>query len=111
MDYHIVLLKAGLATTTVIESHWTLVHIDGEHVATRYGVAMISESSQLRYAADLTEAQAIEATKAALGPEYIANLEQNVLDEIERLKNPTTIQGVPWAQPAPPPAPAPAPLP
>ena len=119
MEYRVVQLKGEIATGKVIESHWTLTHADGPHSAYRYGMVTVPDD----YVAfgtysTVTEQQAIDNTKAILGDEYIANLEQSCLDEIQMKANPTTIQGLPWAPPpppiptpSPPPSPAPSPEP
>jgi hypothetical protein len=106
MEYHVVALKAEIATNKILESHWTLVHIDGEHSVSRYGVATVPPNNTIpELYTTITEEQAIQATKDLLGPEYIALLEQSVLDEMELKKNPVTVTGVPWADEPPPPGP------
>jgi hypothetical protein len=113
MEWHIVLLKAEIATQKVIESHWTLTHVEGPHSAYRYGVAVPPPDLPpvMDQYSDITEQEAIDATKALLGPEYVASLEQSCLDEVAAKANPTIISGVPWAPASPPTPPAPSPEP
>jgi hypothetical protein len=111
MEYKVVSLKAYVATGVVFESHWTLTHTVGLNTSSRYGSVGIPSNPTALQFATVTEQQAIDATKAVLGPEFIAALEAGVLAEIAEWQTPTVIQGVPWAPPPPPPAPAPAPAP
>jgi hypothetical protein len=108
MEYHVVQLKAEIATGRVLEAHWTLMHVDGPYSAYRYGVVSVPEVQADLFGtySDITEEQAIEATKAIMGSEAQAQLETSVLAEVETYKNPTTVSGVPWT-PAPPIPPGP----
>jgi hypothetical protein len=101
MEYRIVQLKADIATGRVIEAHWTLTYTEGEHSAYRYGSVAVPpppEQAALTYAG-LDESTAIEAVKDILGEEYIAAMEQALIDEVALLQNPTTVSGLPWATP------------
>jgi hypothetical protein len=113
MEYHIVSLKAEIATGRVLEAHWTLNHVDGPYSAYRYGVVTVPEVQADLFGAysDITEEQAIEATKTIMGAEAVAQLETSVLAEIETYKNPTTVSGLPWVPPPPPPGPVVDPIP
>ena len=47
--------------------------------------------------ADITEAQALEWTKTALGAEEVASIEANVAAQLELLEDPVEGSGTPWA--------------
>jgi hypothetical protein len=46
--------------------------------------------------ADITEAQAIEWVKDALGADFVASIETNIATKISAKANPTTASGVSW---------------
>lgn len=96
MEYHIVLLKAVVATGAVFEAHWTLDHTDGDISVQRSSAITLPEDPPLLYEG-LTEEVAVQAVKDALGTEYIAALEQGMLDDIAAKQNAAVIEGLPWA--------------
>jgi len=115
MEWHVVQMKAEVATGKILEAHWTLLHEVAPHSAYRYGVvAAPPPDAPPAFNAtymDITEEEAIAAVKEILGAEQVAALEQSCLDEIALKQNPTTVSGIPWAPPAPPPLPGPPPAP
>ena len=47
--------------------------------------------------ADITEAQALQWTKDALGAEEVASTEATVAAQLQAIENPTDGSGTPWA--------------
>jgi hypothetical protein len=91
-------LPAGLCTT----SHWTATKTDGEFTASSYGSLGLpakdpSDPTFVAYE-DITEAQAIEWTLAAMGEETVAALESSLDAQIEAQKHPVQASGLPWSQ-------------
>ena len=120
MEWHVVQMKAEIATGKILEAHWTLLHVEEPHNAYRYGLVTAPTEDPDNPPADpvfdqhyqdITEEQAIAAVKEILGPDQVAALEQSCLDEIVTKQNPVTISGVPWAPPPPPLPPEPTPAP
>lgn len=90
----------------VITANWRLNAKDGDHSGTCYGTASFEAPSQpFTPFDDLTKDQVLGWVWHS-GVDK-ASIEQNVADQIERLKNPPTVSlPLPWES-----APAPAPLP
>jgi hypothetical protein len=89
-------LPAGLCTT----AHWTATKTDGDYTASAYGSIGLpakdpSDPTFVAYES-ITEAQAVEWVKAAMGEEAVAALEANLDGQIEAQKNPVSATGVPW---------------
>ena len=92
---------------TVVISSFIINGVD-EHGTTgqvNYSVNLLPPDAQnFTPYADITEAQAIEWTQAALGPERVANMEQEVADQIAQASIPTPQPApLPWngSQPQP----------
>ena len=117
MEWHVVQMKAEIATGKILEAHWTLLHEVAPHSAYRYGVVAAPPPVDPdppvfnQTYMDITEEEAIAAVKEILGAEQVAALEQSCIDEIALKQNPTTVSGIPWAPPPPPPMPGPPPVP
>jgi hypothetical protein len=47
--------------------------------------------------ADITEAEAVQWTKDALGAEEVASIEANVTAQLQLIENPTEGSGTPWS--------------
>ena len=45
---------------------------------------------------DITQEQAIQWAKDALGPETVSGIESGLLEQEQRILNPTTADGLPW---------------
>ena len=101
MNWQISTLERSLPDGLVITSHWRLTHTDEGFTGSVYGTVTLPEKDP----ADptfvpfdqITEAQAIEWTKDAIGADTVAAHEANVLAQIEAQKNPTTASGTPWS--------------
>tara|TARA_B100001250_G_C19801292_1_gene791211 strand:- start:2494 stop:2835 length:342 start_codon:yes stop_codon:yes gene_type:complete len=68
------------------------------HSGRAYGVNGLdtSDLSSFTAYADVTEANAIDWAKAAMGEDLVAQHEKSVADQITESKTPTTGRGVPW---------------
>lgn len=45
---------------------------------------------------EITETQAVDWAKAALGPETVSEIESGLASQEEEILNPTTADGIPW---------------
>ena len=87
-------------TDVVNNSHWQCIDADDQGNQARvYGSVGIptDDLSNFTPYADITEAQALQWTKDALGAEEVASIEANVADQLQLLENPTEGSGTPWA--------------
>ena len=87
-------------TDVVNNSHWQCIDEDASGNQTRvYGSVGIPTDDITDFIpyADITEAQALEWTKAALGDEEVASIEANVAAQLELLEDPVEGSGTPWA--------------
>ena len=115
MNIKIINLVRSLNTNLVTEVHWVCTKSelkkDGQNIpewgvnpclysAENYGSIGLpakdpSDPTFVAYE-DITEAQAIEWVKKAMGAEQLAELEANLDSQIEAQKHPTQASGVPW---------------
>lgn len=74
--------------------HWTAQF--GE--ARNYGSVELGAPDPDNYTpySNVTEEQAIQWAKDALGPETVSGIESDLLQQEQRILNPTTADGVPW---------------
>lgn len=87
-------------TDVVNNSHWQCIDSDDAGNRARvYGSVGIPTGDIADFIpyADITEAKALEWTKAALGDENVASIEANVADQLQLVENPTEGSGTPWA--------------
>ena len=87
-------------TDVVNNSHWQCIDEDASGNQTRvYGSVGIPTDDITDFIpyADITEAQALEWTKAALGDEEVASIEANVAAQLELLEDPVEGSGTPWS--------------
>jgi hypothetical protein len=87
-------------TDVVNNSHWQCIDSDDAGNQARvYGSVAIptDDLSDFTLYADITEAKALEWTKAALGAEKVASIEANVTAQLQLVENPTEASGTPWA--------------
>lgn len=80
----------GLVTVV----HWTATFSE----ARNYGSVGLGAPDPDNYTPydDITETQAIDWAKTALGPEKVSGIESTLLKQEQRILNPTTADGVPW---------------
>jgi len=78
--------------------HWEVSDEDDNHYGRQYGSSDIDTSDLSGFIeyADVTEANAIEWAKAALGSDEVTRLEADVASQIALSKTPITRRGVPW---------------
>ena len=93
-------LERTLPMGICITAHWIAEKKSENFLAQAYGSIKLptknpSDPTFVAYE-DITEAQAIEWVKKAMGEEQLAALEANLDSQIEALKNPTQAAGVPW---------------
>ena len=84
----------------VNNSHWQCIVSDDQGNQARvYGSVGIptDDLSNFTPYADITEAQALQWTKDALGTEEVASIEANVAAQLELLEDPVEGSGTPWA--------------
>ena len=87
-------------TDVVNNSHWQCIDEDASGNQARvYGSVGIPTDDITDFIAyaDITEAKALEWTKAALGDEEVASMEANVAAQLALLEDPTEGSGTPWA--------------
>lgn len=82
----------------VYTAHWTVSLEDQGETAGAYGSVGFSDPDPSDYTPfdEITEAQAINWVKAALGDEQVASIEADLAEQIEQKLNPTSASGVPW---------------
>ena len=83
----------------VNNSHWQCIDEDASGNQARvYGSVGIPTDDITDFIpyADITEAKALEWTKAALGAEEVASIEANVTAQLALLKDPVEGSGTPW---------------
>ena len=100
MNLNIVTIDRTLPDAVCTTVHWTATKTEGDYTASAYGSLGLpakdpSDPTFVAYE-DITEAQAIEWTLAAMGEEQVAQLEANLESQIEAQKHPTQASGVPW---------------
>jgi hypothetical protein len=101
MEMKIAQLERHLPDGVVMTAHWTATKTDGDYTASAYGSIGLpakdpSDPTFVAYE-DITEAQAIEWVKEAMGEEQVAALEANLDGQIEAQKHPTQASGTPWS--------------
>ena len=87
-------------TDVVNNSHWQCIDEDASGNQARvYGSVGIPTDDITDFIpyADITEAKALEWTKAALGAEEVSSIEANVAAQLQLVENPTEGSGTPWA--------------
>jgi hypothetical protein len=84
----------------VNNSHWQCIDSDDQGNQARvYGSVGIPTDDLTDFIAyaDITEAKALEWTKAALGAEEVSSIEANVAAQLQLVESPTEGSGTPWA--------------
>ena len=87
-------------TDVVNNSNWQCIDSDDQGNQARvYGSVGIptDDLSNFTPYADITEAEALQWTKDALGAEEVSSIEANVTSQLNALENPTEGSGTPWA--------------
>ena len=87
-------------TDVVNNSNWQCIDSDDQGNQARvYGSVAIptDDLSNFTPYADITEAEALQWTLDALGPEEVASIEANVTSQLNVIENPTEGSGTPWA--------------
>jgi len=87
-------------TDVVNNSHWQCIdEDDAGNEARVYGTVAIptDDLSNFPPYADITESQALQWTKDALGAEEVASIEANVAAQLQLIENPTEGSGTPWS--------------
>tara|TARA_R100000995_G_C3472518_1_gene119076 strand:- start:162 stop:476 length:315 start_codon:yes stop_codon:yes gene_type:complete len=85
-------------TDFITTVHWECTETDGDIQAREYGAVGLGEpSGSYTPYADVTEAQALNWAKAALGSDKVTEIEAAVASQLIYLKNPPVKQGTPWS--------------
>jgi hypothetical protein len=87
-------------TDVVNNSHWQCVDEDADGNQARvYGSVAIptDDLSSFTPYADITEEQALQWTKDALGADEVTSIEANVAAQLQLIENPVKGSGTPWA--------------
>ena len=87
-------------TDVVNNSHWQCIDSDDQGNQARvYGSVTIptDDLSNFTPYADITEVEALQWTKDALGSEEVASIEANVTSQLNVIENPIEGSGTPWA--------------
>ena len=86
-------------TDVVNNSNWQCIDADDQGNQARVygsvGIPTVDLSNFTPYT-DITEEQALQWTKDALGAEEVASIEANVTSQLQVIKNPTEGSGTPW---------------
>jgi hypothetical protein len=99
MNINIIQLDRTADIGGVITVHWTATKSDGEYTASGYGAEGFEpdpESPDFKPFDELTEVDVIGWLEGKEG--WAAGLEQRLNAELERLKNPPVLHGLPWSQ-------------
>lgn len=80
----------GLVTTV----HWTAT-LGEAHSYGSVGLGAPDPDAYTPYD-EITETQAVDWVKAALGPETVSGIESGLASQEEEILNPTTADGIPW---------------
>jgi hypothetical protein len=80
----------------VVTVHYNVTATEGEYSASTYGTVGFTEQPDEQYIpyADLTQEMVTGWVQEALGKDTV---ESSLAGQIEALKNPTQVAGVPWA--------------
>ena len=86
--------KANVVTTI----HWRASETDSDgNSGSSYGSVNVTLGSQSFVAyADITEANAIQWAKDALGSDQVTAIETSIANQITEMKTPTVASGVSW---------------
>ena len=87
-------------TDVVFTVHWRLNGTDGTNTATVYGTVGLTYEPGQPYTPyeDLTQAQVVGWVQAALGPEQVQALTDNVAAQLAAIANPPVVTPpLPWA--------------
>ena len=86
--------KANVVTTI----HWRASDTDSDgNTGSSYGSVGVTLGSGAFVAyADITESDAIQWAKDALGTDEVKNIEDSIANQISLMKNPITASGVPF---------------
>ena len=85
-------------TDFITTVHWECTETDSDLQARQYGTVGLGEpSGSYTPYADVTEAQALNWAKAALGSDKVTEIEAAVASQLVFLKNPPVKQGTPWS--------------
>lgn len=98
VQFDVIPSQGGL--TEVVKSiHWSAVGTDGQYNGSNFGIVSLApaESGSFVPYDQITEPEAIDWVKTALGPVQVAKTEEIINNQIEAEKNPpTTNPPLPW---------------
>ena len=89
-------LKSGDHENIITTIHWTASDVDSDgNSGSSYGSVGVTLVGTPKAYADVTESDAIDWAKDALG-DQVAEIEANIANQIALMKTPTTASGVPF---------------
>ena len=91
-------IKQGDKADVVTTIHWRASETDSDgNSGSSYGSVGVTLGSGAFVAyADITEANAIQWAKDALGSDQVTAIETSIANQITEMKTPTTASGVSW---------------
>ena len=90
-------LKSGDNENIITTIHWTASDTDKDgNTGSSYGSVGVTLVGTPKAYADVTESDAINWTKNALGADEVKSIEDNIASQISAMKTPTTASGVSW---------------
>lgn len=90
-------LKSGDHENIITTIHWTASDVDSDgNAGSSYGSVGVTLVGTPKTYADVTESDAIQWAKDALGADEVKNIEDNIASQIALMKTPTTASGVPF---------------
>ena len=94
--YNVVQMERTADTNFVVTVHYNISAVDGEFTASTYGtVGYTQEEGNIIPFESLTPEIVIGWVKDSLGEEIV---EEALAAQIEALKNPVQVSGLPWAE-------------
>jgi predicted sugar kinase len=90
-------LTQGDNENIITQIHWTASDSDADgNTGSSYGSVGVTLVGTPTAYADVTEADAIDWAKDALGDEQVTAIEASIASQIDALANPVTASGVSW---------------
>ena len=94
-NWQVVQMDRLTSDSFVVTCHYTVTATDGDYIASTYGTTSYTQVEGETYIpyADLTEAICVGWCQTSLGKDTV---EASLQAQIDLLKNPVQVSGVPW---------------
>lgn len=90
-------ITQGSNENIITQIHWTASDGDADgNTGSSYGSVGVTLVGTPKAYADITEADAIQWAKDALGSDQVTAIEDSIANQISLMKNPITASGVPF---------------